>query len=241
MSSTSDDEEYDYTRSTVLTSEDINNDGFVLTSDVDSMVVVSRTLEPFKCHFLARLDIKPRRVKVTENIKMTWYLDARSLFGDRARDPGFVANGEWEEEGGGTRTAPWYEFQLGTVDFWPLHLLFQVDPKSPVLRNAPRFTTTDRDRRLQIAAQAFMLRVIARAAIDLPRETETVRGGLLFVCHNADRCPVMYADYARLARLVSTRLQRLNLRRECGIARVRSYSFVHGMRLDRSRTEALLR
>ncbi|TGZ52329.1 hypothetical protein DBV15_11753 [Temnothorax longispinosus] len=73
---------------TVLNVDDPTS--YIKTSDIDSLIVVCRTLEPFKCDVICKIHIKPKLIMLVNNTKLTRYIVKKDQFRPPVREPAFA-------------------------------------------------------------------------------------------------------------------------------------------------------
>ncbi|KMQ88452.1 hypothetical protein RF55_12059 [Lasius niger] len=94
----------------------------ILISDVDSILVVSTTLEPFICMTQLTIDMHPELITRCRNVKLSKYYEKREDFG-----PLNPAAFQTTPDSIDSDRREWYEFRLGRIDCRPLYVLFQID------------------------------------------------------------------------------------------------------------------
>jgi len=96
-------------------------------ADIDSILIATTTLEPFKGRYKFIVRTKPRVISRCDNTKLTNYLNARDKFvGSSSAFPApFAAAPDHVDA-----KRQWYEFELGTIDNRAIFVLFQVDKSS---------------------------------------------------------------------------------------------------------------
>jgi len=201
-----------------------------IAGDIDSMVAVCVTIEPFQCERFAEFAVHPTYIQRCKNAKLTAYFNARPQFQHTEPEPdSFRAVVEQID-----REAAWYEFEAGRIDNCPLYVLFQVDvPVSPD-EDEEGIAAEQRQRLtgpLREACQAITGSVIFPAMTRLRAESTTARGGGAYLRYEANRTYRVFAeDFEEFAVNVTQLLAAKDLRERGRVNFVRFYAAEHGLR-----------
>lgn len=87
------------------------NDDFIATGDIDSILCLSYTLEPFRCNTICKLYLRPAPIQPVGNTKLTNYFNKRSSFVDSSVEPPFQYSSDQINP-----KLPWYEIEIAKID-----------------------------------------------------------------------------------------------------------------------------
>jgi len=153
------------------------------------------------------------------------------------------ARGRWDVFPGGVRASPhrardermdedgsWYEFVLEYFGNDPL-FLFQVDSTAGMLRGASRFLTQRSNEELIVARNAFLRKIITRAARKMPEDSVVAMSGLCWVSNDLDgTCHIPSDEWDIFAtNIAQIMTEEVSIRRTCGMRYVRFYRCRHEM------------
>ncbi|KMQ89010.1 hypothetical protein RF55_11401 [Lasius niger] len=208
----------------------------IYSDDVDSILVATTSLEPFRCRTFVVLDTRPQRILRYANRKLTAYLEKREEFRPQ-RPPSFSVSPDDVDP-----RRQWYEFRAGSIDKRDLYVLFQPEN---IRRNRGeenrRPSGRKEDGPLRTACEAFIRQILFGAIQDIPENTLTARGGAAYVEYDVSRTyRVMASDYDGYVREVSQLLSDVNILETCHMHCVRFYMCEHGLRLDKNLAAAYL-
>jgi len=99
--------------------EEVSATGLIAKSDIDSFMICARSLESFRCRYIAKICTKPAKIIACQNIKLTRYFKKRASF-RLNRLPDFT-HGYREIA---SPTDKWFECAIGSVDDRRIWLLF---------------------------------------------------------------------------------------------------------------------
>jgi len=63
-----------------LRMEEVSATGLIAKSDIDSLMICARSLEPFRCRYIAKICTKPAKITAYQNIKLTKGVDSVTNF-----------------------------------------------------------------------------------------------------------------------------------------------------------------
>lgn len=182
-------------------------------------------MEPFQVKYEASFYSKPIKIVTCQNVKMTEYLKTRRNQGNqlyRARTDGDI-----------NAKLSFAETNIGTLDWRPIYLLFQIDDASPLFQQRNRNDDDDENvtvGRYRKVANAFVRQVLSKAAAELEESTKSHRTGLDITKCASRTYRIYERDYKEFARKVTARLENVRLR-DLGVKALRLYMCVHGLKV----------
>ncbi|KAL0116457.1 hypothetical protein PUN28_009838 [Cardiocondyla obscurior] len=197
--------------------------------DIDLILISCRTIAPFKCRVGARIIVMPNKIWRCKNVKLTTYYLKRHIF-PRIKKPSGIYNDDTI-----LRNEEFFETVVAFVDNNPIHAVFQVDNDSAFFRERVN------KNKLFLCASQICIKLLVQASTKMTQNCKTVKAGIQNVKHAVDKTyTVFQEDFVTYATCVSRQIYSTNLRGECGLAFLRFYVCLHGLRLQHQIAEQFM-
>ncbi|KAL0098995.1 hypothetical protein PUN28_020202 [Cardiocondyla obscurior] len=133
------------------------------------------------------------------------------------------------------RNKEFFETVVAFVDNNPIHAVFQVDNDSAFFRERVN------ENKLFLCASQICMKLLVQASTKMTQNCKTVKAGIQNVKHAVDKTyTVFQKDFVTYAACVSRQIYFTNLRGECGLAFLRFYVCLHGLRLQHQIAEQFM-